>query len=88
MVAQFRELIQPGSDVRLLDVGGGTGAVTAMYSRGCREVTVVEPIEERATFGRERRPQLRFVVGRAERLPFGDGEFNRVQIDGDDAVLV
>ena len=78
MVAQFRELIQPGPEIRLLDVGGGTGAVTEMYSQGCREVTVVEPGEDRVAFGRTRRPQLRFVVGRGESLPFNDGEFDRV----------
>ena len=74
----LREAAQPGPSVRLLDVGGGTGAVTELFTAGCREVVVLEPDPKRVAYGQRRRPSLRFHAGQAEHLPFPDASFEVV----------
>jgi ubiquinone/menaquinone biosynthesis C-methylase UbiE len=78
MLPQLRKWIQPSPEIRLLDVGGGTGAVTALYAAECGEVVIVEPAQARVAHGRPRRPGIRFQIGRAESLPFPDADFDRV----------
>jgi len=78
ILATLREAIHPGPEVRLLDVGGGTGVVTALLTAGCREVVVLEPNPRNVAHGRDRRPHIRFEVGHAERLPFPDASFDVV----------
>ncbi|MFQ5918453.1 MAG: class I SAM-dependent methyltransferase [Thermoplasmata archaeon] len=68
--------LEPGS--RLLDVGGGTGAYTALFGQGAEEIVVLEPHEARLRYGRLRRPHLRFVSAQAEEIPLPDGHFDRV----------
>ncbi len=67
--------IEPG--FRLLDVGGGTGAYTAMFGQGAEEMVVLERHDAKARYGQQRRPNLRFVAAPAEEIPFPDGHFNR-----------
>ena len=74
----LREAIRPGPSIRLLDVGGGTGAVTELFATACREVVVLEPDPKRVAYGQRRRPSFRFHAGQAEDLPFPDGGFDVV----------
>ncbi len=67
--------IEPGS--RLLDIGGGTGAYTAVFGQGAEEIVVLEPHDAKVRYGQQRRPTLRFVSAQAEEIPFPDGHFDR-----------
>ena len=71
-LAQLHELIAPVSGVRLLDVGGGTGAATQRFATGCAEVVVLEPDRKKVAEGRRLRPSIRFEEGHAEQIPFPD----------------
>lgn len=74
----LRSLVAPGSDVRLLDVGGGAGAATERYAAGCGEIVVLDPKSRKVALGRKLRPWIRFEEGSAEALPFPDDSFDRV----------
>src|SRR2546425_5544653 len=77
-LAELRALIAPVSGVHLLDVGGGTGAVTERFATGCADVVVLEPDQRKVAQGRKHRPTIRFHEGRAEEIPFPDATFDRV----------
>jgi len=74
----LRELLALGPGAALLDVGGGTGGLTAEFSKGCREIVLVEPNEKKAAWGKRRHPEVRFHEVTAESLPFPDASFDRV----------
>jgi SAM-dependent methyltransferase len=68
--------VEPG--MRALDVGAGPGALTgALAARlGSENVAAVEPSEPFVVALGERLPQVDVRLGSAERLPYGDGEFD------------
>jgi demethylmenaquinone methyltransferase/2-methoxy-6-polyprenyl-1,4-benzoquinol methylase len=75
--------IDPRPGQRVLDVACGTGLVSfALARHGCEVIGVdqSEPMLGVARAGLARAPDLArrvsFVAGQAERLPFGDGEFD------------
>lgn len=74
----LREALALEEGCRLLDIGGGTGAFTAQFARGCEETVVLEPDPRKVAYGARRRPHLQFLPGRAEAIPFPDGHFDRV----------
>jgi SAM-dependent methyltransferase len=66
--------VQAGS--RVLDVGAGTGALTAeLLSRGAT-VAAADPSPEFVAVLRERFPDLEVEEAPAESLPYGDGVFD------------
>jgi demethylmenaquinone methyltransferase/2-methoxy-6-polyprenyl-1,4-benzoquinol methylase len=68
-----------GAGARVLDVACGTGAVSAeiVRRRGCSVVGLDQSEGMLAEARRRvRDPRVRFVRGEAERLPFGDAEFD------------
>jgi SAM-dependent methyltransferase len=66
--------VEPGQ--RALDVGAGTGALTAeLVARGVL-VAAADPSPEFATVLRERFPNLEVEEAPAESLPWGDGVFD------------
>lgn len=68
--------LQPGDVV--LDVGGGTGGVSAPLAASVRAVVVVEPSAALASRGRSRFPRTRFVRGDGTRLPVRPGSVDVV----------
>ncbi|MFQ5907619.1 MAG: class I SAM-dependent methyltransferase [Thermoplasmata archaeon] len=62
---------------RLLDMGGGTGAFTAVFAARCEEIVVLEPDRRKVAYGERRRPHVQFVAGQAEEIPFPDDHFDR-----------
>jgi SAM-dependent methyltransferase len=68
--------IRPGQDA--LDVGAGTGALTAelVERLGAAHVTAIEPSDAFVSALRERFPDVRIEHGSAEALPFPDDTFD------------
>jgi SAM-dependent methyltransferase len=66
--------------MRALDVGCGPGALTAALAEqlGRQSVCGVDPSQPFVDACRARQPGVDVVVGAAEALPFGDGEFDVV----------
>ena len=77
LLDRLRSLTEP-EGCRLLDLGGGTGAATAAFGRGARELVVLEPDERKILRGRAAGAPVTFVSGVAETLPYGVGQFDRV----------
>jgi len=71
--AEIAALVSALAGMRdIVDVGGGTGLLTLALAARCA-VTVVEPAsEQRAHLPRG----ITAIAGRAERLPFGDGDID------------
>ena len=63
---------------RVLDVGCGPGALTTELVRllGPAAVSAVDPSEPFVEAARERNPEVHVERASAERLPFGDGDFD------------
>src|SRR5690349_6882366 len=64
--AARRELVVESANA-LLDVGGGSGAITAQVARGIPRIVVLEPRGASRAEGQKRRPGIEFVEGTAER---------------------
>lgn len=62
----------------VLDVGGGTGGVSAALRDRVRRVIVVEPSEPLTRRGRQRYTGVAFTVGDGRRLPVRDGSVDHV----------
>ena len=78
LAAQFADLTGIGPGQRVLDVGCGPGALTAvLVSRtGPDAVSAVEPSASFAAAARERLPGVDVRRATAERLPFPDDTFD------------
>jgi len=63
---------------RVLDVGCGTGIVTAAAAARGARATGADVAEGMLAVARERHPELEFVVADAEALPFSAGAFEAV----------
>lgn len=63
---------------RILDVGAGTGKLTALLLDRGAEVVAVEPDEQMRAVLAERLPAVRALAGRAEDLPLPDGSVDAV----------
>ena len=73
----MRGLLAVNRGTRLLDLGGGTGALAAALAGEGARAVVLEPNPRKIAFGRSRHPQVEFLQGHAERIPFPDGSLDR-----------
>jgi len=69
---------QPGE--RILDVAAGTGTSSAALARTGATVVAVDFSPGMIAAGRHRHPRIEFIEANAEKLPFGDDEFDAVSI--------
>jgi SAM-dependent methyltransferase len=67
---------------RALDVGCGAGLSTAALVPLARQVTGLEPVPAMLAHWRAVAPRARFVIGQAERLPFGENSFDLITAAG------
>lgn len=72
--------VDPQAGERILDVAAGTGTSSAALARSGARVVALDFSPGMVAEGRRRHPQLEFVEGDAEKLPFGDDEFDAVTI--------
>ncbi len=70
-------LLEPRHGERILDLGCGTGDLTAMIAESGADVIGLDPSETMLEKARVKYPGIRFVCGKAEELAF-DGEFDAV----------
>ena len=71
---QLVEMLQPLATERILDIGCGTGYLTARIAEHCKEVVGIDLSEEMITNARLHYPQLNFVLADAtqfiSKVPF------------------
>lgn len=72
--------VAPKSGERILDVAAGTGTSSVALGRRGARVVAVDFSPGMIAEGRRRHPGIEFVEADAERLPFGDDEFDAVTI--------
>jgi demethylmenaquinone methyltransferase / 2-methoxy-6-polyprenyl-1,4-benzoquinol methylase len=72
--------VAPQSGERILDVAAGTGTSSIALSKTGATVIAVDFSAGMVAEGRKRHPNLEFVEANAEKLPFGDNEFDAVSI--------
>lgn len=76
-LGRWRRWLVAGARGRCLDLGSGTGRNLPLLPAGARAVAV-EPLWDVLQRARRRAPAVRFVLARAEALPFRDGAFDTV----------
>jgi demethylmenaquinone methyltransferase/2-methoxy-6-polyprenyl-1,4-benzoquinol methylase len=72
--------VDPRSGERILDVAAGTGTSSAALARTGATVVALDFSAGMIEEGRRRHPSMEFVQADAEKLPFGDDEFDAVTI--------
>jgi demethylmenaquinone methyltransferase/2-methoxy-6-polyprenyl-1,4-benzoquinol methylase len=72
--------IDPKPGERILDVAAGTGTSSASLARSGATVVAVDFSPGMIEEGRKRNPKIEFVEADAQKLPFGDDEFDVVTI--------
>jgi ubiquinone/menaquinone biosynthesis C-methylase UbiE len=72
----------PGTPKTILDLGTGTGSVAQLVAARFpgADVTGVDVSPKMVAIAREKVPGVRFEVGDAGRLPYGDGAFELVTL--------
>src|SRR6266851_7846969 len=79
--AAVRWALEPtGSRARVVDLGAGTGKLTATLARLGAEVTAVEPDPAMRAELRRVLPEIRTLAGRAEAIPLPEGSADAVLV--------
>jgi ubiquinone/menaquinone biosynthesis C-methylase UbiE len=80
LLLKFGKLRTPEPGDTVLDVGSSIGVVTdALRRRGLKPVGI-EIVPEFVEFARQRFPEIEFLEGAAEDLPFADASFDYVNL--------
>jgi ubiquinone/menaquinone biosynthesis C-methylase UbiE len=80
VLVKLRRLREPQPGDTILDIGCGTGVVTAAYARAGLAPTGVDVVQEFVEVARGAHPEARYEQGAAESLPFGDASFDFVTL--------
>jgi demethylmenaquinone methyltransferase/2-methoxy-6-polyprenyl-1,4-benzoquinol methylase len=72
--------VAPMPAERILDVAAGTGTSSAALQRNGARVVALDFSAGMVAEGRRKHPKIEFIEGDAEKLPFGDNEFDAVTI--------
>lgn len=76
----MQRAVRPKAGERILDVAAGTGASAAPMAKAGALVTALDLSQGMIEEGRKRHPDIEFVHGTAEELPFDDDTFDAVTI--------
>ena len=72
--------VDPQSGERILDIAAGTGTSSIALTKTGATVVAVDFSAGMIAEGKRRHPELEFIEADAEKLPFGDNEFDAVTI--------
>jgi len=72
--------VDPQAGERILDIAAGTGTSSAALAKTGATVIAFDFSPGMIEEGRRRHPDLEFIEGNAEQLPFADNEFDAVSI--------
>lgn len=72
--------VVPAAGERILDVAAGTGTSSAALQKNGATVVALDFSAGMVAEGRRKHPKIEFIQGDAEKLPFGDNEFDAVTI--------
>jgi demethylmenaquinone methyltransferase/2-methoxy-6-polyprenyl-1,4-benzoquinol methylase len=72
--------VAPEAGERILDIAAGTGTSSAALARTGARVVAVDFSAGMIAEGRKRHSNVEFIEANAEKLPFGDNEFDAVTI--------
>lgn len=72
--------VDPKAGERILDAACGTGTSSYALARSGARVVALDFSPGMIVEGRRRHPNIEFIEGDAEKLPFGDDEFDAVTI--------
>ncbi|PZE26532.1 MULTISPECIES: demethylmenaquinone methyltransferase [unclassified Curtobacterium] len=72
--------VDPRPGERVLDLAAGTGTSSVAFAKRGAEVTALDLSAGMIEVGRQRHPEITFVHGDAEQLPFEDDSFDAVSI--------
>lgn len=70
------QLMQPGSDMTVLDVGSGTGYFSRLFSSAGLHVTGIEPDPAMIKYARAQAGSVDYLEGQAQQLPFDNNSFD------------
>lgn len=76
ILLKLSKLRAPQQGDAIVDVGCGTGVITAAFARRGLNAHGVDVVPEFVAVAKEKYPSIPFVVGRAEQLPFPDHAFD------------
>jgi ubiquinone/menaquinone biosynthesis C-methylase UbiE len=76
VVLRLSKLRHPQEGDSILDVGCGTGVVTAAFSRMGLKATGIDVVPEFIQVATDTHPDIRYLVAAAERLPFASESFD------------
>lgn len=79
-IAHLQAALELGPDMAVLDLGAGTGKLTAQLLQTRARMVAVEPVDEMLEELRRRVPRAEARAGTAESIPADDGEFDAVVV--------
>jgi ubiquinone/menaquinone biosynthesis C-methylase UbiE len=82
LVDAFVELSSLGSGAHVVDLGCGSGAFTHLLRRAGYQVAGLDISGKLVEIGRRKYPDIEFLQGDIERLPFADASFDGVMLSG------
>jgi ubiquinone/menaquinone biosynthesis C-methylase UbiE len=80
LISKLSKVRAPQEGDTLLDIGCGTGALTAALGRHGINATGIDVVPEFVNIARELHPSSVFLVAEAEKLPFASGSFTFVTL--------
>lgn len=72
--------VAPVAAERILDIAAGTGTSSVALQKNGATVIALDFSAGMVAEGRRKHPKIQFIEGDAEKLPFGDNEFDAVTI--------
>jgi 2-polyprenyl-6-hydroxyphenyl methylase/3-demethylubiquinone-9 3-methyltransferase len=75
-LVKLSKLRTPSPGESIVDIGCGTGRVTAAFANLGLQATGIDIVPEFVDVARREHPRATFAVGPAERLPFAEGAFD------------